>query len=86
MLGAANRDPDQFDDPNRFIVNREPNRHVAFGSGVHFCMGAPLARLEGQIAIQTIFRRFPELQLVDDTQDWDANIVVCALRSLPLAF
>ena len=86
MLGAANRDPDQFDDPNRFIVDREPNRHVAFGSGVHFCLGAPLARLEGQIAIQTIFRRFPQMQLVDDTQDWDANIVVRALRSLPLAF
>ena len=85
MLGAANRDPEQFDDPDRLILSRHPNRHVTFGSGFHMCLGAPLARLEGQIAVQTVFSRFPEVRLTDETLDWEPNVVIRALKSLPLS-
>jgi cytochrome P450 len=63
MLGSANRDDRQFDRPDDLDITREPNRHLSFGLGVHYCVGAPLARLEGQIAINTLLRRFPELKL-----------------------
>ena len=86
LLSAANRDPEQFVDPDRLDLTRQPNRHIAFGYGIHFCLGAPLARLEGQIAIQTILRRLPTLRLASDTLAWHENIAVRALKSLPLAF
>jgi cytochrome P450 len=70
MLGAANRDPAQFSDPDRLDIQREPNRHVAFGLGIHYCLGAPLARLEAQIAFPEILRRFPEMRLEDETLEW----------------
>jgi cytochrome P450 PksS len=63
MLGSANRDERQFERPDELDIEREPNRHLAFGQGVHYCVGAPLARLEGQIAINTLLRRFPDLRL-----------------------
>jgi cytochrome P450 len=63
MLGSANRDERQFDHADDLDITREPNRHLAFGQGVHYCVGAPLARLEGQIAINTLLRRFPEIKL-----------------------
>ena len=63
MLGSANRDERQFDHPDVLDITREPNRHLSFGQGVHYCVGAPLARLEGQIAINTLLRRFPDLRL-----------------------
>jgi cytochrome P450 len=63
MLGSANRDERQFDRPDELDITREANRHLAFGQGVHYCVGAPLARLEGQIAINTLLRRFPDLKL-----------------------
>ncbi len=73
MLNAANRDPEYFADPDKFDIQRQNNRHMAFGQGMHFCVGAMLARTEGLIAVGTTIRRFPNLRLVDDKPDWDAE-------------
>jgi hypothetical protein len=86
MLGAANRDPAQFPDPDRLDFHRRENRHVAFGYGIHFCVGAPLARLEGQIAINTILHRLPRLQLTNETATWLENMAFRGLKSLPVIF
>lgn len=83
MLGAANRDPSQFKDPDRLDISRRNNGHLAFGSGIHYCLGAPLSRLEGQIAINTIVPQFPALRLATPTQQWRENMSVRGLVSLP---
>ena len=74
-LGAANRDPSVFDGPERFDVGREPNPHLAFGHGAHFCLGAPLARLEGEIVLSTVLARIPQLALAVDrgALEWQAT-------------
>jgi pimeloyl-[acyl-carrier protein] synthase len=66
MIGAANRDPDQFEDPDRLIVTRSPNRHVSLGHGVHYCLGAALARLELRVAVASFLARYPEYRLASD--------------------
>jgi cytochrome P450 len=68
VLGSANHDPSRFEQPEVLNLTREPNRHLAFGSGIHVCLGAPLARLEGRIALETLFRRFPNLRLDEPAQ------------------
>jgi cytochrome P450 len=82
LLGAANRDPDVFEDPDSLDVGRHPNPHVAFGHGVHFCIGAQLSRLEGRIAIPALVRRFPDMKLVSDEADWRDTAVLRGLNSL----
>jgi cytochrome P450 len=71
MLNAANRDPTYFVDPDKFEIQRKKNRHIAFGQGAHFCVGALLARTEAFIAVGTAIKRFPELRLLGDKPDWD---------------
>jgi cytochrome P450 len=83
-LGAANRDPKQFDNPNAFDVTRPDNHHVAFGQGVHFCLGAVLARLESQIAISSVLARFPDMRLHGDPPEWEMRLVTRGLQSLQL--
>jgi cytochrome P450 PksS len=88
ILAAADRDPARFAEPDRFDITREDaNRHIAFGKGIHACLGAPLARLEGQIAIATLFRRYPELRLAvpADEITW-APSFLRSLTGLPLFF
>ncbi|WP_308634375.1 cytochrome P450 [Paenibacillus silvisoli] len=82
MLGAANRDPAQFDQPDAFIMERTPNRHLAFASGAHFCLGAPLARLEGEIALNVLLKRFPELRQADRPLQWGQSILFRGLDRL----
>jgi len=86
VMGAANRDPEQFPDPDRLDLTRADNRHVAFGWGPHFCFGAPLARLEGQIAFATVLQRFSEIQLQPDPLVWRENLGLRGLKSLPISF
>lgn len=74
MLGAANRDPAQFPDPDQLDIERQPNAHIAFGYGIHFCLGAPLARMEGNIAISSVLNRLPNIQLKGDTLEWRKNL------------
>lgn len=85
MLGAANRDPDQFADPETFDVTRTENRHLGFGYGIHFCLGAPLARIEAPIAIGTLLARFPALAL-DESRPlrWRHDIALRGVETLPV--
>jgi cytochrome P450 len=86
FIGAADRDPAQFPDPDRLDLTRGDNRHIAFGWGIHFCLGAPLARLEGQIAIDALVRRLPRLGLVDDKAEYRQSLTLRGLKTLPVKF
>lgn len=86
MVGAANRDPAHFPEPDRLDITRQPNRHLAFGHGVHFCLGAALARLEGQIVFPTLLRRLPQLRLGTEDLDWCRSIAIRGTTTLPVVF
>jgi len=86
FLGAADRDPAQFPDPQRLDLTRADNRHIAFGMGIHFCLGAPLARMEGQIAINTLLKRLPKLALATDKPEFRQSLTLRGLQTLPVSF
>jgi cytochrome P450 len=86
LLGAANRDPEQFPDPDHLDIGRTPNRHDAFSFGPHFCVGAPLGRAEAAIAIGTVLRRFPNLKLQSETPQWRPTMNNRGLQTLPVTF
>lgn len=86
LLGAANRDPAQFADPDRYDITRGEIHQIGFGAGIHYCIGAPLARLEGQIALNTLVQRFPNLHLKSDQLEWQDHPTFRGLKSLPVAF
>ncbi len=84
---AANRDPAEFPDPDRFDIRRaEAGRNVSFGYGLHFCIGAPLARLEGEIAFATLMRRFDRLSLAQSSPDWSDSLNIRGVHALEIAF
>jgi hypothetical protein len=85
-MAAANRDPARFPDPDRLDLTRTDNRHVAFGWAAHFCFGAPLARIEGQIAFPTLLRRLPDLALEPGPLVWRQNLGLRGLTALPVTF
>jgi cytochrome P450 len=86
MLNAANRDPGIFAEPERFDIARAPNRQIGFGYGIHFCLGAPLARLEGRIAFPRLLARLDDVALEDGPLVWSDSLVLRGLKSLPIRF
>jgi len=85
-LGAANRDPAQFPNPDELNINREQNHHLAFADGIHYCLGAALARVETQVAINTLIQTFPDLKLASNKLEWKKSIVIRGLKSLSVSF
>jgi cytochrome P450 len=86
-IGSANRDEQAFEDPDRFDIHRAPNKHLAFGHGIHFCLGAPLARLESRIALEALLRRLPNLRRVPGTLlEAQDSFIVYGVKSLPVTF
>jgi cytochrome P450 PksS len=88
LIASANRDETQFDDPERLDLGREKNRHLAFGQGIHYCLGAPLARLEGQIALRRLLERMPGLRLAvpEAALRWRRGLNLRGLETLPVAW
>ncbi|QDW37267.1 cytochrome P450 [Bradyrhizobium sp. KBS0727] len=85
FVNAANRDSGQFANSDRFDIGRSPNAHLTFGHGIHFCLGAPLARLEGQIALRSLIERFPDIALASTVApEWKDSLVLRGLQSLPV--
>lgn len=88
VIGSANRDEWVFENPEQLDLTRDPNKHLSFGQGIHFCVGAPLARLEAQIAINTLLRRMPDLHLsvTPKSLRWRPSMILRGLETLPTSF
>ena len=88
VLASVNRDGEEFADPDRLDITRQDNAHLAFGKGIHYCLGAPLARLEGSVAFGTLLRRLPNIRLSVDpaTLAWRTGWLVQGLHHLPVMF
>ncbi|MHB2029799.1 MAG: cytochrome P450, partial [Acidimicrobiales bacterium] len=84
LLGSANRDPLAFDEPDKFDVTRTPNNHLGFGFGIHHCLGAPLARMETEVALSSLIRRAPKLALAAETVTYKANVILRGMESMPV--
>lgn len=84
MVNAANHDPEVFENAARFDITRSPNRHLTFNHGIHFCLGAPLARAEGRIAITRLFARFPNVALASDTAEYMDTLTMRGVREMPM--
>jgi len=86
MLAAANRDEAVFENAEQLDVGRDPNRHLGFGLGIHFCLGAPLARMEGAIALNALLQKFPDIALAipRDKVRWRPNSLLRGLKDLPV--
>lgn len=84
IIGSANRDPERFSEPDCFTITRNEGRHLGFGIGIHFCIGAPLVRLEAEIVFETILRRFPRISLAAETLEWQEHPIFRGLKSLPV--
>jgi cytochrome P450 len=84
ILSAADRDPEVFPDPERFDIERDPNPHIAFGTGIHACLGGTLARAEIQTAIGTLLSRFPHIELATEGVEWEGSFIIRGLKSLPV--
>jgi hypothetical protein len=84
MINAANRDPRRFDAPRVLDLQRSPNRHLTFGQGIHFCLGAPLARLEGQVCLSALVQRFPRMRRADGEVQWIDAMIMRGLVTLPV--
>ena len=86
-IGSANRDENEFPDPDRFDIEREPNRHIAFGHGIHFCLGAPLARLEARVALNAMLDRLPgDWQLAEQPMEIVKSFIVFGAKKLPMSW
>jgi cytochrome P450 len=85
ILGSANRDPDEYADPDRLDITRQSVRHLSFSHGIHFCLGAPLARLEGQVALSALAQRFPAMRIAGPIERGD-NLLLRGVNTLPIAF
>ena len=86
-IGSANHDEKQFTDPERLMIERSPNRHLAFGQGIHYCLGAPLARLEARLALEEMLRRFTAVERANnDPLSRLPSLIVYGLKSLPIRF
>ena len=81
IFGSANRDPRVFPEPDAFRVDRDPNPHLTFGAGIHFCLGAPLARIELQTSFGTLLRRMPDLELAEEPR-WKPNFIIRGVDGL----
>jgi cytochrome P450 len=88
VLAAADRDPERFRDADTLDLARSDNQHLGYGHGIHYCLGAPLARLEGQAALATLLRRLPDLRLAAEPTDlrWRGGLIMRGLRTLPVEF